>query len=153
MGFHLSFGLLNLDFHTVKVIFKKTNKVQDVSFGYAVNYLIPQGLAVVAYDEELKRRKEKEKQVVEEKVKKATESTARATKLKGREFVIKKKAGKTGKLYGALGKKELAESLGVEKKEIVLKEPIKKTGEYQIGLKIGEEKVKVKIKVIKKLSN
>lgn len=137
----------------MKVIIKKTNETKDVSFGYAVNYLIPQGLAIVATESELKRREEKEQRKKVEEVEESRKSRERAKSFEEKKFVIKKKASKTGKLYGALEKKALAELLGVEKKEIVLKEPIKKTGAYEIELKIGEERVKVKVKVIKKLNN
>lgn len=131
----------------MKVIIKKTNEIKDVSFGYAVNYLIPQGLAVLATEREMEKRTEKEEREKVKKVEKSRKSRERAVRLAGKKFEIRKKAGKSGKLYGSLDKKELAEVIGTGKEEVVLKEPIKKTGEYEVGLKIGKEKIKVKVKV------
>ncbi len=131
----------------MKVILNKTNEIKEVAFGYAVNYLIPQGLAVLATDQAIEKLEKKEKEKKGKAEEKSKENKKRAQELQGKEFTTKKKTGKAGKLYEALTKKKLAKIIGVKAKEVILKEPIKKTGEYKIELKIGEEKIKVKVKI------
>ena len=132
----------------MKVLLKKTNEIKEVSFGYAVNYLFPMGLAVTATEKIMAQKKRLEKNAEKKKAQKETKEKKRALAIKGKEFILKKKAGKADKLYAAINKKQLAEIIGVEKKEVVLEAPIKKTGEYEIQLQIGKIKEKVKIKVI-----
>jgi len=125
----------------MKVIFKKTGQIKDVSFGHAVNYLIPQGLAVQATDEAILKLQNKlaASKIEESLIKNQKDSLKAAilSKLSGKELIIKAKAGKNGKLFGAITKKALAKTLGVEKQSIVLGKPIKKIGEHKINLKLG----------------
>jgi large subunit ribosomal protein L9 len=133
----------------MKVIFTKTNEVKDVSFGHAVNYLIPQGLAVKATKETLAKIEAKKAAAAEQKEKEEKKELELAKKFEGKEFIIRAKAGKNGRLFGAITKKELAGRLGVNKNIINLQDLIKKTGDYLVDLKLGGEKVKVKVRVEK----
>jgi large subunit ribosomal protein L9 len=131
----------------MKVIFKNTGEVKDVSFGYAVNYLLPKGLAVAATAENLraltlKKLKEQEKAAQENR------TAARLfSQFSGKLFTIAVKAGKKGKLYGALTKKELAKQLKVPKEAVILPAPIKKVGEYELELKFASKRAKIKLRV------
>ncbi len=131
----------------MKVIFKKTGEIKKVSFGYAVNYLFPQGLAVAATKQAIEQLENKQLKEEEKKKSQERENKKLARKFKGEEFVIKKKAGKNGKIFGAITKKELAKKLSLDKKEILLEKAIKKTGSYQIELKFGNQRVKVRVRV------
>jgi large subunit ribosomal protein L9 len=134
----------------MKVIFKKTKEVKDVQLGYAVNYLLPQGLAVIATAKKLKElKKEKEKEKVE-KTEDKLKNRQLAEKLDGKVVELKVTAGKSGKIHGSITKKEMAKELGILKTNIELDKPIKKVGEYEVGLKFGQVKAKVKIKVKEK---
>ncbi len=131
----------------MKVIFTKTNEIKEVSFGYAVNYLLPQGLAVEATEKAMGNIKTKNYELKIRNDKEIQKNKELAEKIKTKEFKIAVKAGKKGKLYGAVTKKDLAKVLGVEKTSIVLTDQIKKVGEYKIGVKFGDKKTEVKLKV------
>lgn len=131
----------------MKVIIEKTSEIKEVSFGYAVNYLFPQGLAVPATKEAIKNVRIKNKELRIRNVKEIQKNEALAEKIKGKEFKIAVKTGKKGKLYGAVTKKDLAKVLGVEKTSIVLKDQIKKVGDYKIGVKFGAKKTEIELKV------
>ena len=131
----------------MKVIIKKTGEIKEVALGYALNYLLPKDLAVIATKkklEEWKNRKQEEAVAVEEGVLK---NRQQAEKLDGKVIELKVKAGKAGKVHGSITREEIAKELNIMKANIVLEKPIKKVGEYEVGLKFGKIKAKVKIKV------
>ena len=69
------------------------------------------------------------------------EAKAQAEKLEGQQLTLKVKTGETGKLFGAVTNKEIADLLHqqfgyeLDKKKIVLSEPIKQVGSYTVELK------------------
>ena len=134
----------------MKVIFKKTKEVKDVQLGYAVNYLLPQGLAVIATAKKLKELKKEKAKVKVEKTEDKLKNRQWAEKLDGKVVELKVTAGKSGKIHGSITKKEMAKELGILKTNIELDKPIKKVGEYEVGLKFGQVRAKVKIKVKEK---
>jgi large subunit ribosomal protein L9 len=114
----------------------------DVADGYARNYLIPRGLAIPASSNELKRvselrEVEKRKEMREEE--KARED---ARKLKEQGVTIRAKAGETGRLYGSITSKDVAdairEELGVEidRRKIELSDPIREIGTFTATVKL-----------------
>ena len=129
----------------MKVIFKKTNEVKDVSPGYALNYLIPQGLAVVATEKEIKKLEIEKLRETEKREQREIEDMALVKRLSQKTFSIKAKAGKGGKLFGAVTKAKICEVLEADPKkvEVLLEKPIKKTGRYKIDLKIGNERARI----------
>jgi large subunit ribosomal protein L9 len=135
----------------MKVIFKKTDEIKEVADGYARNYLLPQGLVTVATEEEIKRlenkKQEAERQKEERKLKKIKEVKTIKNKLKDKTIGITGKVGRKGKLYGAVTADILAKKLGVQEEEILLDKPIKRVGEYEVELKLGEKKTKIKVVV------
>ncbi len=114
----------------------KEGEIKEVSRGYAENFLFPQGLARLL-DEEVaniiqtrlwKERVQRErKQKEAEEIKKIIENSV---------VVVKAKAGKEGKIFGSVTAKDLAEailkqlSIKIDKREIELKENIKRLGSY-----------------------
>ncbi len=133
----------------MKVIIKDSGDVKKVSYGYAVNFLFPRGLAIPATNENLGKieRIKKEKEADKAKENKLKEN--KFNQLSGKKFIIKTKAGENGRLFGTITKKELAKTIKVDKKEIVLVKPIKKIGLYEIELKSGSFKTSVKLEVKK----
>ena len=128
--------------------------IVNVSDGYARNFLFPKNAAIEANAEntrdlELKRRSEERKKKVEmDKAREIAKSLSSAT------IVIKAKSGENGKLFGSITNKEIAEELNaqhklsIDKKKIVLDEPIKTLGVREVEVKIYPEitaKVKVRI--------
>jgi len=130
----------------------KKGDVKDLSEGYVRNFLLPQGLAKLASDGNLKtlelqtaseqKRKEKEKE----------DAKALAAKLEELTVVVKTKAGEGGRLFGAITSKQIAEALEgghgikVDKRKIELDEPIRTLGVTQVLIKVHPE-VKAKLKV------
>ena len=133
----------------------KKGDIIDAADGFARNFLLKKGLAIEASSQavnENKMQKEAAKFHLEEQKKKNREL---GDKLKGTEIVIKAKCGETGKFFGSITSKEIADNLvdmgfAVEKKQIILDSPIKSVGEYDLEVRISAEvTVKIKVKVEK----
>ncbi len=111
--------------------------VKDVADGYARNFLIPSGYATIATSSAIKQSEEikiKKAKQAEEELKTAEELSG---KLEGASVSVKAKADESGKLYAAVKGEEISKSLAekgfnVDKNKIVIKEPIKELGEYEI---------------------
>lgn len=134
----------------MKVILKKTNEIKDISPGYALNYLIPQGLAVLATEEEIKRLEIEKLRESEKQQEKEKEDKALAEKLRGARIKIAVKTGKAKKLFGSVTKAKIKKALkdlkvDAGRVEVALDKPIKKTGKYKIDLKVGSKKVRIEI--------
>lgn len=125
----------------VKDLGKKDSMV-NVSDGYAKNYLIPRGIAVEATAGNINEMKNKQQAVDNKKKKELAEAQALADSLKDKVFVIRAKSGENGKLFGAIGNKDIAEaiqrdlSLNVDKKKIVVNEPFKAVGLFSVEARI-----------------
>ena len=113
--------------------------------GYGRNFLLPQGKAALATDENMKaieaRRAELEKAAAEELAK----AKARTKAFEGLEVVIHANAGSEGKLFGSVGPVDIVEALGavqveVERSEIRMPEgPIQEIGDFTIGIHLHSE--------------
>ena len=123
----------------MKVIFKKNSEMKKVSLGYAVNYLLPQGLAVIATKKRLAEMKQRQAVATEQQETKTGDQHQQAERLDGKVVEFK---GET------VTKKKLATSLKIAKTNVILTKPIRKTGEYPVELKFGGSHAKVKIKVV-----
>jgi len=130
--------------------------IVTVKNGYARNYLIPQGYAILAtpsakkqLEEKLRQRRHKEKDLIE----KAKEL---AEKIKTLEIKIPAKAGKLGKLYGSINNSHIAEALkehgiDIDKKFIkVIGGNVKRLGKYTAIVRLHREvKVELPFEVVK----
>lgn len=136
----------------MKIILKDTNDIKNVSFGYAVNYLLPQGLAELATPEKIKALEKKQKELIKNQQQKQKTDKGLVKKLAGKTFVIKAKVGKAKKLYAGITKKNILKSLGVDpdKIEVILTQPIKKLGKHRVELKIGSQRLDILVEVKKK---
>jgi len=131
----------------MKIILTKTNEVKEVALGYAVNYLLPKGLGVMATEKRLEDLKKAETELETAKKTHQLENRQQAERLDGKVVELKVKAGKSGKIHGSVTKKEIAKVLKILKTQVVLAKPIKKIGEYEIELNFGKAKVQVKLKL------
>ena len=131
----------------MKVIILKTKEVKDVALGHAVNYLLPNKLAVVATKQKLEELKKKAKEAKVQKKASKMEDRQQVEKLDGKVITLKVKAGKSGKIHGSITKKEVAREFDILKTNITLEKPIKKIGEHEIKLKFGKASAKVKLKL------
>ncbi len=125
----------------VKDLGKKDSMV-NVSDGYAKNYLIPRGIAVEATAGNVNDMKNKQQAAADRAQRELDAAKELASKLSGKEVKLSVKAGENGKLFGAVSGKDVADAiksqLGVEvdKKKIVLKDPIKATGSHDVEAKL-----------------
>ena len=123
----------------------KKGQLVDVSDGYARNFLLPKKLAVIATAENLNTMKQQEKARKAQEAAEKAEAEATAKKLKDMTVKIATKAGEGGRLFGAVTAKEVSEALSAQygvniaKTKLVLDEPIKSCGGYQIKAKLGYE--------------
>jgi large subunit ribosomal protein L9 len=128
----------------------------EVSDGYAKNYLIPKGVAIVATKEaisKLERNRQKE-----EELKKENYKLAQSTKDKIESIeMLKILPSKNGGVFGSVRKEDIVEFLlengiKVSKENIILERPIKKEGEYVVSILLfpgtqGFEEVKANLKL------
>lgn len=118
--------------------------VVKVAPGYARNYLIPKGFAMLANEKNTKAHEHAKRQLEYKKNKMLEQAKAIATKIEGIVLNLVHAAGEEGKLFGSVTNMELAEQLkahGVEidRKKIVLVDPIKQLGEYSVTVKVQPE--------------
>ena len=122
----------------------KKGELLDVKEGYARNFLIPNGLAIEANSGTMKQFEEGKKAQDRNKEREKEESQALADKIKGITISLKHKAGEEGRLFGSITSAEIAEALKqkgfeIDKKKIVLDEPIRLVGEYLVKIKLHPE--------------
>ena len=126
--------------------------IKDVSDGYARNFLFPQNLAKKAGEEEIAMAKEIQAKKGE-KAKEDLEKTGKlAASLEGYELELEVKVGDKGQLFEKITAPKIAEALKkqgytINKESILLQEPIKEVGEYDITLKF-DHGLETQIKVI-----
>ncbi len=123
----------------------KKGQMVEVAEGYARNFLLPRKLAVPATTDAMNTMRLREKAKKAEDARLKAEAEAVSEKLKRAHVKIPARAGANGKLFGAVTSKEVSEALkaqhGIElsSKKIVMDEPIKAYGAYQLKAKLGYE--------------
>lgn len=123
----------------------KKGQMIEAAEGYARNFLIPKGMAVLATADAVNTMnlRDKAKAKADAEAKAAAEEIA--GKLKSCQAKIMAKGGEGGKLFGAVTGKEISAALkeqyGIEidPKKLVLAEPIKSFGSYEVKAKLGYE--------------
>ncbi|MGI5827501.1 MAG: 50S ribosomal protein L9 [Patescibacteria group bacterium] len=132
----------------MKVVLTKNNELTEVNDSYALNYLIPKGLAVKATETVLEDLAEKAQKKQEKLKEKDREQREVAQKIDGKTITIKTKANEEGELYGSIGKQQIKKALGYKQPiDVKLPEPIKHVGSYLINLKIGKNRAKITLKI------
>ena len=123
----------------------KKGQMVEVAEGYARNFLLPKGLAAPATTDAMNTMRLQEKARVRAEAEAKARAAEVAEQLKSCQVKIPAKGGEGGKLFGAVTTKEIAaalqEQFGVEldSKKLVLDEPIKSFGAYQVKAKLGYE--------------
>jgi len=119
-------------------------QIVDVADGYARNFLVPKGLAVEANVKNI-RALEHAKKTIQEKAKKIRgQAQDLSDKIANMTIVIKAKSGEEGKLFGSVTSMDIAEQMknqgiDIDKKKIVIEEPIKRLGLYSVGIKLHSD--------------
>lgn len=126
----------------------------NVKDGYARNFLLPQNAAEVATKGALQNREQNLARIKAKQEKLHQEALELAEKIeKVAELKLSAKAGESGKLFGTITTKKLAEELQaqsgieVDRKNITLNAPVNKVGKYTMLIKLTS-KVKTELKVV-----
>jgi large subunit ribosomal protein L9 len=132
----------------------KAGQIINVKDGYARNFLFPKGLALVADEKNMRLLEYQKKKFEEQAKKKRQDAESIAERLTGIQITIKSKAGEDQKLFGSITSKDIAEALqkegfSIERKQIMISEPIKRLGEYEVEIKLHSNiNAKLKINVV-----
>lgn len=130
----------------------KKNQLVNVSDGYARNFLFTKKLAVEATTDNLQKLKEFNASQDLKKQKEIEDAKELAKKIEEIQITIKAKSGETGKIFGGITSANISEELkkqhniNVDKKKIMLDEPIKLLGNYTVNMKLYEG-INAKLKV------
>lgn len=133
----------------------KAGEVRNVSDGYAVNFLVPQKLAVMATADKLAELKTKLAKMEKEKKDKLSQDQNLAVRLQGLKLEIKAKAAQGGKLFAGISEKDIAGELKhqrniiVPEKSIKIQKHIKEIGEQAVTIDLAHgSSANIVIKII-----
>ncbi len=119
--------------------------VVTVKNGYGRNYLIPQGMAVIANATNKEKLEKILAEIEAKEAAKLDDYRALAERLEGQTIKIGVKAGTSGKIFGSVTNLQIANALvdqyeaEIERKKIVLDENIKEVGTYEVVLQLHKE--------------
>ncbi|MGB9761745.1 MAG: 50S ribosomal protein L9 [Caldimicrobium sp.] len=132
----------------------KAGDIVKVKDGFARNYLLPKGLAILANQKNLKAL-EKERRIILAKAERERKKIqSLAEKLQGQTLTLYRRVVEEGRLYGSVSAIDIVKALeerGIEidKNQVLLEEPIKSIGVYEVKIKVGADlSVPIKVEVI-----
>ena len=123
----------------------KKGQMLEISDGYARNYLLPRKLAVEATADAVNTKKMNDKAAAEKAAKERAEAQEISHKLREMTLVVTAKGGGAGRLFGSVTNQEIADALKeksgitLDKRKIVIADPIKSVGTYTVQCKLGYE--------------
>ena len=133
----------------------KRGQMIDVSDGYARNFLRPRKLAQEATADNINTMRMNDKATQERQAKERAEALDLRNRMKDMTIVVTAKGGGAGRLFGSVTNTEVSEALAkqagiqLDKRKIVLDEPIKSVGVYTVKCKLGYEinaELKIEVK-------
>jgi large subunit ribosomal protein L9 len=123
----------------------KTGEIKEVSKGYARHFLLPRGLALVATPTVIKQAESRlEKEKLEESIDR-DKLVELAQQIEGKEIRFKARMGAGERLFGSITAADIAEELGraigsvVDKKKVDIEESLRKTGSYEVAVKLASD--------------
>ena len=125
----------------------KKGQLIEVSDGYGRNFLLPRKLAQEATADNINTMKMNDKALLEKRQKEREEALALSKVLKEMTLVVMAKGGGAGRLFGSVTNAEISDALAkqhkiqLDKRKIVLDDPIKNVGTYTVRCKLGYEVV------------
>lgn len=131
----------------------KAGQIKNVAEGYARNYLIPKGLAVLATGGALKQAETIRKAEEKRQAQLFAQAQAVAGQLADTTLTFRAKAGETGKLYGSITATDIVEAIQaakgieVDKRKIDLRDPIRTVGTHKVEVKLATN-LTAEVKVI-----
>ena len=125
----------------------QAGEIKKVADGYARNYLIPRGLAILARPG-MVRQAEEQRRAEDKKVSRQTASAqALAEQMAQLTLTFTAKAGEQDKLYGSITSGHIADELEkqtghpIDRRKVLLDEPIKQLGSHQVSIKLAVDVV------------
>ena len=119
--------------------------VVTVADGYARNYLVPKGLAMVATKGTLRQAEHMRRAREEAERKRKEEAAAKVSVLASEPVYISARAGEGGRLYGSVTSSDIARAVAeqleetIERRDVRLEEPIRRLGTHQVEVHLHEE--------------
>jgi large subunit ribosomal protein L9 len=123
----------------------KKGQLLEISDGYARNFLLPRKLAVEATADAMNTKKMNDKAAAEKEAKERAEALEISKQLRDTVLVVTAKGGGAGRLFGSITNQEIADALkaktgiNLDKRKIVIADPIKSVGTYTVQCKLGYE--------------
>ena len=122
----------------------KKGEIVNVADGYAKNFLLKNNLAKLATAEELNENKGQKDALNFKKEQELLSAKELANKISKTSIKMFVKCGENGKIFGSITSKEIADTFAkqnieIDKRKIILKEPIKNTGTYKLEIKLHPE--------------
>jgi len=132
----------------------KAGDVVKVRDGFARNYLLPKGLAILANQKNLQALEKERKIILAKAERERKKAQSLAEKLQGLTLTLYRRAVEEGRLYGSVSAVDIAKALNekgfeIEKSQVLLEEPIKTVGTYEVNLRLsGDLVLPIKVEVI-----
>jgi ribosomal protein L9 len=122
----------------------KKGQMLEVSDGYARNYMLPRKIAMEATADAINTMRMNDKATQERQARERAEAMELAKRMKAMALTVYAKGGGAGRLFGSVTSQEIADALQsqgitLDKRKIVIDEPIKNVGTYTIRCKLGYE--------------
>jgi len=123
----------------------KKGQMIEVSDGYARNYMLPRKMAVEATADNVNTMRMNDKAAAEKAAKERAEALEVSKQLRAMTLVVTAKGGGAGRLFGSVTNQEIADALkaksgiALDKRKIVISDPIKSVGTYTVQCKLGYE--------------
>ena len=123
----------------------KKGQMIEVSDGYARNFMLPRKIAIEATADAVNTMKMNDKATQERIAREKAEALETSKKLREMTLVVKAKGGGAGRLFGSVTNQEIADALAknagikLDKRKIVISDPIKSVGTYTVTCKMGYE--------------
>ena len=123
----------------------KKGQMLEVSDGYARNFMLPRKLAIEATTDAVNTMRMNDKAAAEKAARERAEALETSRKLREMTVVVTVKGGGAGKLFGSVTNQEIADALAkasgikLDKRKIVISDPIKNVGTYTVTCKLGYE--------------
>ena len=123
----------------------KKGQMLEVSDGYARNFMLPKKLAIEATADAVNTMRMNDKAAAEKAAKERAEALEISKKLREMTLTVTAKGGGAGRLFGSVTNQEIADALkansgiALDKRKIVISDPIKNVGTYTVTCKLGYE--------------
>ena len=122
----------------------KKGQMLEVSDGYARNFMLPKKLAIEATPDAINTMRMNDKATQERIAREKAEALATSKKLREMTVTVTAKGGGNGRLFGSVTNQEIADALAktgikLDKRKIVISDPIKNVGTYTVTCKLGYE--------------